>query len=351
MNRYLKLICKILAVFLTVQCIADELKYDSDDVKKIVVAKAKEAIAKNLTHRMFTEVTGVPVELYGAYMVNYEWLKKRALKHSDAREVIDAIEKLIESKQIALEDIKIRQGSSLRFESQYATANLKIGNEHWPVSYRVFKDLLYKTLVVKVSGLDKIRIETPGSAQEIKPLPFKQVDIKKLDKFKEEYYAACGLEKGEFETQWEHQNRTLEAKAQAYKNFRKNNIFGKVFEISCNIENSLTLKFDPNRKTLNCFPLFDVLTEFASQYLYISGSSASSFGDDAYPDIDFAGVEKNKPTYGDSLFYCTVPEAKQIKQGLGNTWNYNKLKLWLKFNPQTMHFHIVKIFILPGKKS
>ncbi|MDD5597568.1 MAG: hypothetical protein PHV82_06465, partial [Victivallaceae bacterium] len=207
MNKYLKLICEILAVFLTVQCIAAEIKYDSDDIKKIVIAKAKEAIAEDLTHRMFTEVTGIPVELYGAYMVNYKWLKKRALKYSDAREVIAAIDKLIESKHIALEDVKVMQGSSFKFESPYATANLKIGNKRWPVRYQAFKDILYHRLVVKVSGLDKIRVETPGAIQKIEPLPFKQLDMSKIEQFKKEYDDACGLEKSEFEVQWEHQNR------------------------------------------------------------------------------------------------------------------------------------------------
>ena len=137
----------------------------------------------------------------------------------------------------------------------------------------------------------------------------------------------------------------------AYKNFKKTKIGDQVFMINCDIEGGLELKFDVNKQTLNCFGLFMALADFARKYPYISSSSSTNFGDDAYPDIDFAGVAKKYPTYGSTLFRCTADEAKKIKQGLGNTWNYSKLKLWLKFSPETMQFHIVKIFILPGKKS
>ena len=372
MKNYLKLMCSIIVVVAALQCAADAVQDQKAKFAKTVLAFLKQTVADKIASQKYTEITGIPVKLYTEkvtcdyfnanrskgrywlqqhalpyylreYRVTHTWLHSQAKKDPDARKVANAIHEDVENMHLQLGNIRtIGSKTSYRW-----AAKLKFGKEIYPISFYIVSKSGQKPYV-EFSGIKNIQwLPDPV----IKPLPFKQVDMSKIKQFKKEYYAANGLRKNEFETDEEHKARVLAGRIKAYKNFKKTKIGDQVFIINCDIEGGLELKFDVNKQTLNCFGLFMALADFARKYPYISSSSISNFGDDAYPDIDFAGVAKKYPTYGSTLFRCTASEAKQIKQGLGNTWNYSKLKLWLKFSPETMHFHIVKIFILPGKKS
>jgi hypothetical protein len=364
--------CGIIAVVTALQCAADAKQDAKAKFEKTVLAFLKQTVADKIASQKYTEITGVPIELYtqkvtcdffnanrskGRYFlqqnalpyylherrVTYTWLRSQANKDPDAKRVADAVYQEVENMRLQLGNVRtIKPVTSYRW-----AATLKFGKEIYPVSFHIVSKSGQEPHV-EFSEIDRIQwLPEPV----IKPLSFKQVDMAKIEQFKKEYYAANGLEKNEFETDDEHKARVLAGRIKAYKNFKATKIGDQVFEINCDIEDSLELKFDVNKQTLNCFGLFMALTDFTSKYPYISDSPISSFGDDAYPEIDFAGVLKSDPIYGNTLFRCSVAEAQQIKQGLGNTWNYSKLKLWLKFSPNTMHFHIVKIFIMPSKKS
>lgn len=373
MIKYSKLMCSIIAVVISVQCVANAPK-KKGTFANTVLNQIKQNMANRIATQMYTEVTGVPVKLYTEkvlkdhYNANvkagktryamqknalphhlherrltYNWLLSQAPKDPDAKKVIVAIFNAIKAKQLQVVNIK-----TLKPLTSYKwTATLKSGKQSYPISfYAVFEK--GKKPRVEYTGLDQIQF---GDKQNTKALSFKQVDIKQLDKFKKEYYAANSLNKDEFETDNEYKARVLAGRIKAYKNFNLTGIAGKVFELNCSIDRALTLKFVPNRKMLVYFMLFNVLGEFTRKYKYISSSSASNFGADAYPEIDFVGVVKKYPLPGTTAFRCTVAEAKQIKKGLGNTWDYSKLKLWMKFNPKTMRFHPTKIFILPNKAN
>ena len=368
MNKYFKLMCSIIAVIVAVQCFANAPKKENT-FKNTVLNQIKQSIAERIVTQMYTKVTGVPVALYTKKVLldhhnanvksnktryamkrnalphhlherklTYTWLNSQATKDPDAKKVIAAIHKAIEAKQLQVVSIKtLKPLTSHRW-----TAILKADKQNYDISFHaVFRN--GKKPRVEYSGLDQIQF---GDEQNSKVLSFKQVDISKLQQLKNEYHAANGLKKDEFETDDEYKARVLAGRIKAYKNFRATGIAEKVFAINCNIENSLSLKFNPNKKTLNCFMLFNVLAQFTSKYKYISSSSASE-----YHIIDFVGVLKKYPLPGTTAFRCTVPEARRIKKGLGNTWDYNKLKLWMKFNLTDMSFHPIKIFILANKAN
>ena len=372
MKTYLKLMCSIIVVVAALQCTADAKQDQKAKFEKTVLAFLKQTVADKIASQKYTEITGVPVKLYTEkvtcdyfnanrskgryflqqhalpyylreYRVTHTWLHSQAEKDPDAKKVANAIHEEVENMHLQVGSIRTIQPIT----SYSWTAKLKFGKEIYPISFHIVSKSGQKPHL-EFSGIENIQW-LPELV--IKPLPLKQVDMSKIEQFKKEYYAANGLEKNEFETDEELKARVLAGRIKAYKNFKATKIGDQVFMINCDIEGGLELKFDVDRQTLNCFGLFMALTDFTVKYPYISSSPPTHFGDDAHPDIDFAGVAKKYPTYGRTLFRCTAEEAKQIKQGLGNTWNYSKLKLWLRFSPETMQFHIVKIFILPGKKN
>ena len=366
MNKYFKLACSIVAVVLAVQCVANAPKKKSTFADK-VTRKLLHHISNQIASQVYTEVTGVPVKLYTQkvlldhYLANVkakktryakqqnalpyyldehritcDWLLRKIKTDPDAKVVVRSIFNELKAMPIKVIDIKERKPKY----SAHWDATLKFGERTYPISFLIVSKGGKKPYL-KFNGIDRIQWRASKAS---KVLPFKQVDIAKIKELRKEYFAARNIKKDEFETQYEHRSKVYAAIMKAYKNFKASNIVGKVFALNCTINNYAELKYRADRQMLIYHTLTYTLPTLERQVPFLRA-------DDAKDNFDIVGVQKTRNDIipGTSAFRCTSDEARKIKTGLGNKWNFDKLKLWLKFDLNDMRFHIIKIFILPNK--
>lgn len=338
-------------VYGAASCLAAPIPEAFEKAQPEVLCRVKETIAKNITHRMFTRTTGIPVEVYGAWEVTYEWLKKRSPHDPDAKRVLDAIRNEVESENIKVEKIDMIPGNSFNFQSPKAVMTLRIGARVSYIRYFVALNMMDKPQLY-VSGLDEIDSSPlPLSMRNIKPLPYRNADISAIRRLDEEYHSAGVPEKGEFESEQEYQAQIRNNIIKAYKKFKSSKIADNVYQYDYSLpaKEALQFKMNSSRPQYSSV-LYDSLY-YALQTLEKKVPYLSTNGTEIQEaDIDVAGILKTHAAqaFGTS-FYCTVLEAKMIKKNLGDSWEYSKVRLWLKFNLNKMKWQIIKIFILPDK--
>jgi hypothetical protein len=318
-------------------------------VNETALKLSREAIARKIATRIYTEVTGVPAKMTWRRIVTYKWLKDNKKQDPDARKVLKAIDKTIADKEIALENVKYyKPSNSFSYRPAYWSADLKVGKRRWPITYIFVVDRDNKpNLKLRVSGLDKIYCGPPPlSKQNIKPIPFEQADNVKIKQLR----TACSapVPKEEFETNAEHWKRIIDARIKAYKEFKKFGIADKVYELDYSNRRSSDLEYSVEKKILYYSSVIDALSGIAYRHEFISKNSRSIQS----AVIDFAGaLENSGHAYaGFMAIACSAAEAKKLKHNLGDSWKFRKMKLWLKFNLAEREWDIIKVFILPNKK-
>jgi len=366
MNKYFKITCSIIAVVLAVQCVANAPK-KKRTFADVVTRKLLHHISNQIASQVYTEVTGVPVKLYtqkvlldhylanvkakrtryqmqknalpyylNEHRITCDWLVSKVKTDPDAKKVISRIFDELKAMPIKIIDIK---ECKPKYSSRW-DATLKFAKRTYPISFRIVSKGGKKPYL-KFDGVDKIRWRALKTA---KAQPLKQVDIAKIKELRKEYLAARSLKKDEFETKYEHRSKVYAAIMKAYKNFKASNIVDKVFALNCTINHYADLEYSVDKQMLNYHTLTYTLPTLERQVPFLKA-------DDADDNFDIVGVQKTRNDLipGTSAFRCTSDEARKIKKGLGNKWNFDKLKLWLKFDLNDMSFHIIKVFILPNK--
>ena len=349
MNKFIQLVI-VTAILIADHAAVGANPVDKDKaVEETVLKLSREAIARKLAGRIYTEVTGVPAKLTWRRVVTYKWLKDHEQRDPDARKVLKAIDKAIADKQIALENVKyVKASNSFSYRSAYWYADLKVGGRRWPISYKYVIDRDNRpNLKLRVSDLDKIYCGAPPlSRQNIKPLPFEQADNAKIKRLRD--VCSAPVPKGEFETDAERWKRILDIEIKAYKEFKKSGIADKIYELDYSNRRSSELEYSVQKKILYYGSVIEALRGVGYRYKFISKNSRSIQS----AVINFAGaLENSGHAYaGFMAVVCSVAEARKLKHNLGDSWKYRKMKLWLKFNLNEREWDIIKVFILPNTK-
>ena len=352
-----KMLMIIVACVACANLSAKEYKLDSPEAQKEVLQVVKRYIAERVTHRYFYRVTGIPVRHYGAWEVKYNWVlekagkapkikrtywnageKKRKIKvDPDFVKVIEAIDKFIAGKNLRLENVKVVGASKqFRFMKGHGEGTLRCGDDKVMLSWNY--DIKSK---MHVSGYKELDLSEPAITKDAKIIPFNKLDRPKIKSFLDSWAKLDELKKGEFESQLDFHNRKKEAKTQIYKDFHKTGITKNIYVINAGITN-VSFEYELNRKLLHCRELFRAVSNLkdVTGRVYMPSH-------EPYPKIEIAGV---KVWYSPSnnAIYCPVNKAKQIKKNLGNTWKFDKFRVWVRYNPRGSEWRVMKI-VIPKK--
>lgn len=218
------------------------------------------------------------------------------------------------------------------------------------LSEHVFKkkDDSFAEVSKRIKMKNETSVEKPAlDLSNVKPLPLTNAENEQIDKLKSLIKEAGSLSKGEFETLDEVRKRRKQEEEKVLIEFSNNPVCKNIYEYVCKTRSNPYLSYDANTKSIMVGELNNSImgiTELCDYMYNIDLRSAD--------EVDFAGIIKTpkdalKDYYG---FKCSIEEAKQIKKNLGGTWDC-QLKLWLRFNPESQAWSIVKGFVMPVNKT
>lgn len=348
MKKMMLIVMSTAAFMLSTNSMAKAPKSINKEVQKLVIQIAKEALANKLAPVLYPQVTGVPISLLGT-KVTYKDLKAKAAKDADAKKVIDVVDAKVAKTKMTLSDIKTDKLDDKANKSEFS-ADLTVGKKILMVIYtaQINKD---GRLYVKVSGLEHIYDKDAAlDLTNVKVLPFTKKAAKQLNAIRSMMSIIARKRKDEFETAKEFTVRINKDKIKAYQSFFKNSIVKQnIFVVTCDPSRRMRLSFSMKPTAIHCNDLLNEINyarEMQVDNLLYNSSCIKNAA-----EVDFAGVVKTKKDQvkGYQAFKCTIPEAKQIKKNLGNSW-YCNMKLWLKMDLTYLNWKIVKVCVVPVKK-